>query len=315
MRHIRLLVLLWWALIPILLFASRREQMGRSIDEFDGEKGKKEYSFEVGAQIGTGYYIGDANSIPFVQPRYVIGAQLRYKMNNQRFAFQFKLQQACVAYEYAVKNTAAEWAEEITNPFAEQVLPQIGGGDFMEVNPPICYQMPVWAADVVCEFNFFKFGSPSYDYRIKTFTPYVFLGLGGSISNKEAIPATEEIIPQVKRMNAFVYVPLGVGVKWKFADRWQLQAAWQHQIYFSDNVDGYLPNIDFTKPKDPSVKPEYPTQSKLNNLDGINGLNILNNDLTSTLTIGVVFEFGEQRYENYRQEKYGISARIRRGEY
>jgi hypothetical protein len=78
MRHIRLLVLLWWALIPILLFASRREQMGRSIDEFDGEKGKKEYSFEVGAQIGTGYYIGDANSIPFVQPRYVIGAQLRY---------------------------------------------------------------------------------------------------------------------------------------------------------------------------------------------------------------------------------------------
>ena len=97
-----MLVLLWVILTPVLLSASTQEQMSKSIDEFNAQKGKKEYSFDAGLQVGAGYYIGDANSIPFVQPRYVIGAQVRYKMTNQRLALQFKMQRTCVAYNYTV---------------------------------------------------------------------------------------------------------------------------------------------------------------------------------------------------------------------
>ena len=70
----------------------------------------------------------------------------------------------------------------------------------------------------------------------------------------------------------YLYIPLGIGVKWMFAERWQLQAVWQHQIYVQngDGLEG-LP--------------------QLNNSHNLNGINIMNNDLVSSLTIGVVFEF------------------------
>ena len=101
-KHIRLLLLLWVVLTPALLSASKQEQMSKSVDEFGSQKGQKEYSFDAGLQLGAGYYIGDANSIPFVQPRYVLGAQFRYKMSNQRLALQCKVQRTCVAYNYTV---------------------------------------------------------------------------------------------------------------------------------------------------------------------------------------------------------------------
>jgi opacity protein-like surface antigen len=286
-KHIRLLVLLWVILTPVLLSASTQEQMSKSIDEFNAQKGKKEYSFDAGLQVGAGYYIGDANSIPFVQPRYVIGAQVRYKMTNQRLALQFKMQRTCVAYDYTMQEST------------EQPL------------QPTIYQNPMWNADLVCEFNFFKFGSPSYDYRVKTVTPYIFLGVGGSVSNKAAMLMTEESIPMIdlKKMNVSVYVPVGIGLKWKVADRWQVQVAWQHQIYFSDNVEGYLPNIDFSG----DDKITEMTHGVLNNSHDLNGWNILNNDLTSTLTIGIAYEFGDQRYKKYLNEKSAVSVRIKRG--
>ena len=57
-----------------------------------------------------------------------------------------------------------------------------------------------------------------------------------------------------------------------FAERWQLQAAWQHQVYVNKG--------DILEGKD-----------LLSDSHELNGNNIMNNDLTSSLTIGVVFEF------------------------
>lgn len=286
-----MLVLLWVALTPALLFASQQEEMEKSIDEFDDQKGNKEYSYDAGLQIGTGYYIGDANKIPFVQSRYAVGAQFRYKFNNQRFAIQFKMQRTCLAYSYAME-------EPVDQPIEQPVV-------------PIMYQNPMWTADLVCEFNFFKFGSPSFDYRVKTITPYLFLGIGGSASNKLAAVMAANPFPTLnfKAIEVAVYVPVGIGFKWKFADCWQLQVAWQHQVYLSDNVEGYLPNIDYTE----DDKLTEITHGVLDNSHDLNGFNILNNDLTSSLTVGIVYEFGEQKYKKYLNERSAVSARIRRG--
>lgn len=310
-KHIRLLVLLWVILTPVLLCASRKEQMAKSIDEFENKKENKEYNFDVGLLLGTGYYMGDACQTPFVQPRYVLGAQIRYKPNNRRFALQLKAQRSCLAYSYAPK-TATGIAEEHTTPFVPLVFtPGNRFVQFMVAEPPVLYQIPIWSADMVCEFNFFQFGSPSYDYRVKTYTPYLFLGIGGSLSNKQAMIADAVAIPMVKRnrINVSAYVPVGIGVKWKFANRWQLQVAWQHQIYLSDNLEGYIQGIDFTESED-LLKLEH---GVLNDTHDLNGFNILNNDITSTLTIGISYEFGDQRYRKYLNEKSGVSARIKRG--
>ena len=71
-------------------------------------------------------------------------------------------------------------------------------------------------------------------------------------------------------------MPLGFGLKWKFHERWQLQAAWQHQVYLinGDGLEGVA------ELKDP---------------DNLNGTNILNNDYVSTMTIGVVYEFAPKK--------------------
>ena len=122
--------------------------------------------------------------------------------------------------------------------------------------------------DVVGEFNFFRFGVRQYDTRIKPITPYIGVGIGIGMC-MEPNWAWRGYSPVVQ-----VYVPFVVGVKWKIADRWQLQAAWQHNVYFADNLEG----ID-----------------AVNNAHNLNGSNFLNNDVTSQLTVGIVFEFAQDR--------------------
>jgi len=73
-----------------------------------------------------------------------------------------------------------------------------------------------------------------------------------------------------ERFTAAGYMPLGVGFKWKFYDCVGLNIAWQHNIYFSDDLEA---------------------QSTLNDKHHLNGWNWMNCDLTGMFTVGLVFEF------------------------
>lgn len=115
--------------------------------------------------------------------------------------------------------------------------------------------------DVMAEFNFFRFGGREYDQRVKPITPYIFLGVGMSLYD-------------LHFQTVGAYLPVGLGLKWKFADRWGLNLAWQHNIYFADNLES-TPN--------------------LSNTYSLNGWNIMNNDITSQLTLGIVFEFAKEK--------------------
>ncbi|MBR1808495.1 MAG: outer membrane beta-barrel protein [Paludibacteraceae bacterium] len=117
--------------------------------------------------------------------------------------------------------------------------------------------------DVVAEFNFFRFGQKQYDTRIKPITPYIFLGVGMGLYN------------DYSKVGA--YLPFGFGMKWKFSPRWGLNIAWQHQLFFADNLENN------------ELYNNYPNGYRMN------GSNILKNDLTSTLTLGIVFEFAKQK--------------------
>ena len=204
------------------------------------------FNLDIGVQAGTGYYVGECARVfesdkqlnSFANLSEVLGAQLRYKID-QRWSIQIKGQWQRIMYKY------------------------------MDVE----YHNPMWSIDMTAEYNFFRFGMHPYDLRVKPITPFVFIGIGTSLVSEYASRIDESLALSRTRYNLpNVYVPLGIGVKWMFAERWQLQAAWQHQVYVhkGDILEG---------------------RDLLNDSHRLNGNNIMNNDLTSSITIGLVFEF------------------------
>ena len=239
-----------------------------------------EYMCEVGVQLGCGYYVGDASKMIFNNTREVYGGHFRYNFD-KRWAMQVKAQRQRIAFAYAPPAT-----DKVPNPMMQR------------------FQNPMWHMDASAEFNFFQFGLHDYNLNIKPFTPYISLGVGITMCNKVATPYStnswsypavqlkkDESEPGIT-MGGF-YIPVGIGLKWKFMPRWQLQACWQHQIYFADNIEGYLSGYD----KEGVINNNRP--GILNNSHDLNGMNIFNNDLTSTLTIGIVFEFGRNERPCY----------------
>jgi len=194
------------------------------------------YLCEIGLQGGCGYYVGDATPHIFMNPREAYGIHFRYKFT-KRWAIQAKVSgQRIVGDQYTIKGEklGTQWSNRLYN------------------------------ADVVAEFNFFRFGeSNQNDKRIKPYTPYIFAGLGVGVYNDITAEG-------VKKMTAAGYLPVGVGFKWKFHDCVGLNVAWQHNIYFSDDLEA---------------------QDALNDKHHLNGWNWMNCDLTGMFTVGLVFEF------------------------
>lgn len=228
----------------------------------------REYRCELGLQGGVGYYVGDATEYVFQDVRGAYGLQFRYKFD-QRWAIQVK-----------------------------GMMHHIQGAMNKEITPPDAMQPKQWGtrmvnADVMGEFNFFRFGQKQYDRRVKQLTPFIGVGVGASVCLKEDwtwrkydknffnnpiyvyIPFVVGLIADDEDFfnnPICVYIPFVVGLKWKIAERWQLQVAWQHNVYFADNLEG---------------------RTEFCNSHNLNGSNLLNNDVTSQLTVGIVFEFDQ----------------------
>lgn len=131
------------------------------------------------------------------------------------------------------------------------------------------FENRLYNIDVVGEFNFLRFGSAkNYDTRIKPYTPYIFLGIGTGINW-----ADDQIGKSAPRWSS-VYIPLGIGFKWKFAERCGLNIAWQHNIYCGDGLEG---------------------KDELDNTNKLNGWNIMNMDVSGMFTVGIVVEFNQQK--------------------
>jgi len=217
---------------------------------------QRPYTCELGLQAGVGYYVGDATRHIFSNPREAYGLIFRYKFN-QRWAIQTKAS-----------------GQRIT------------GKDKIWQIPPAAddkwWVTQAVSLDVMAEFNFFRFGDKNEnDSRIKPWTPYIFIGVGGSMFVRRARLATDEkkIDKRGKEIeytiiNASGYIPLGIGLKWKFSKHCGLNIAWQHNLYFTDNIEAMW---------------------ALNNTHKLNGWNWLNCDLTGQLTVGVVVEFMPQK--------------------
>ncbi|MBR6018106.1 MAG: hypothetical protein IK073_05750 [Paludibacteraceae bacterium] len=206
------------------------------------------YLCELGLQAGCGYYVGDAAPHIFMHPREAYGLHFRYKFT-PRWALQVKgLSQRITGWDYDedMNRQNTRWENQLVN------------------------------IDVMGEFNFFRFGGVVYDQRVKQLSPYIFLGIGATLYGGEN--SSGEYKP-MSRVTA--YVPLGIGLKWKFSPRVGLNLAWQHNIYFTDGLEG---------------------RETLSDLHELNGSNWFNCDLTGQLTLGMVFEFGKETHHCVRCE-------------
>ena len=192
------------------------------------------YLCEIGLQGGAGYYVGDAAPHIFMNVREAYGLHFRYKFT-KRWAVQVKAAgQRITGNEYTIRGEKLDsrWENRMVN------------------------------VDVMAEFNFFRFGTMNkYDKRIKSYTPYIFLGIGAGIYG---LGDTQ--------VHATAYVPLGIGFKWKFSEHCGLNIAWQHNIYMADNLE---------------------CRDALDNKHQLNGWNWMNCDVTGMATVGIVFEFAK----------------------
>ena len=160
-----------------------------------------EYKLELGGGIGMASYQGDFNSSPFknLQPMFTVLAKYRF---DPRRALALN-----VSYGQ-LKGSSKD---------AKTYYPMTNVYDFKSNVADVGLRL---------EYNFWPFGT-GFEYRgAKRLTPYVAIGLGMTIAKAEGKSATG------------VNMPIGVGVKYKLADRLNLAAEWAMHITTNDKLDG-----------------------------------------------------------------------------
>jgi hypothetical protein len=118
------------------------------------------------------------------------------------------------------------------------------------------------------EFNFFDLEKNPNRRFSRIFSPYIFVGVG-AMHYFYAEECATQACPQVN-----LSIPFGVGVKVKLGNRWNLNAQFSNRLLLADNLEGI---------------PVF------NDPHGLNGSNFLNNDVLSTLTIGITFDIWRRK--------------------
>ena len=194
----------------------------------------QDYKYEIGVEAGMSSYWGDANQTSIIyKPGFTGGAIFRYVIN-YRWAIRANLSAAMLA-----GNTAD----------FDNVLP--GGAEHQ-------FSTTLFDAGCRAEFNFLNYGIGQAYKNTSRFSPYITAGIGFCAGFPEG-------------NNFFsVNIPLGVGGKYKVAERWNLGVEFVMHKTFGDRVDGW------------ELKDPYQIPSSA----------LKNTDWFSTLVFTVTYDFG-----------------------
>lgn len=195
---------------------------------------ESKYRFDIGAGIGMSGYLGDTNnSNPFKHPGIAAGASFRYIID-ARWAIATRLNAVSVSGN---------------------------SSDFDIVYPDgQTYQFKSWIYDlgVRGEFNFFSYGMGETYKKMRRWSPFLSLGIGACMSTADG-------------KNAFALdIPMGLGIKYKLAERLNLGLEFSMHKVFGDKID--------------NIKDPYKINSSF----------IKNTDWFSTIMLSISYEFGER---------------------
>ena len=170
-------------------------QMNAQIDD--------EYRMEVGVGTGLVGYLGDYNSniTKCLQPS---GALVLRRNFNPYMGL--KLTGTVGKLKGSYKDEKTYYPENTEYSFSRSI-----------VDVSVSY-----------EYNFWPYGT-GFDYRgAQRFTPYIYIGLGGTYVTGDS-------------NNTFAMnIPLGLGVKYKIAERLNLGLEWGIHFAMSDKLDGVV---------------------------------------------------------------------------
>lgn len=160
------------------------------------------YLMEIGGGVGLTGYLGDFNSslTKNMQP----AVALVYRRNLSPW-YGLKLDAAYTQLKGSYKN------EETFYP---------------DYDKEFSFKRSMADMNLTFEYNFWPYGTGN-DYRgAQRITPFIFLGLGATVAFGEG--------KSVVTAN----MPLGIGVKYKIADRVNLGVEWGMHFSLSDKLDG-----------------------------------------------------------------------------
>lgn len=161
----------------------------------------QEYLYEIGAAGGIGAYVGDISSNPFHKPGGAYGVLFRQHIN-YRWALKYNLSMT------RVKGST----EGLSNVFPG--------------NAQFSFSRPVMDFGAEAEFNFFHYGMGESYKGTRRFTPYIVTGLGFTA------------VPRKGDGYFSLHIPMGVGLKYKMARRWNLCVEFTMRKTLGDKLDG-----------------------------------------------------------------------------
>jgi hypothetical protein len=174
-----------------------------------------EYKYEVGGMLGGSFYLGDANTNRlYKNTNFGGGAFLRYNIN-PRMSLKFDLAAGGISGDATKGENYIPDASDMT----------------------LVFDNTVWDVGCQYEISFWGYGTGRGYKGTKRLVPYLQLGMGFTYCN-----------------NLSMNIPLGLGVKYKIAERWNVGIDWSMRFAFSDKLDGivdpYRINSGFLKNKD-----------------------------------------------------------------
>jgi len=201
------------------------------------EAQENEYRMEAGGMLGSSFYMGDANtSVPFKNLHFAGGAMARYIIN-PHMALKANLTMGKIS-----GNT-----ENFDNKYPE--------------NKQVSFSRNIFDLGTQFEYNFWGYGIGQEYKGYRRFTPYILGGMGFTFA-----PAPAKDVFTVN-------FPIGVGVKYKIAQRLNIGCEITMRFSLSDNLD--VTNKDGLILSDPY---------------GIKGMGVKNKDSYSFTTVFVTYD-------------------------
>lgn len=169
-----------------------------------------EYKMDFGAGLGTCFYMGDANDVPFAHMSIMTGLTVR-RILNQRMAVKANL-----AYGNVRGNSDGYF------------IPTDAGSQTAAGGVPTSVSFSRGVVDLGAQFemNFWGFGMGKSYKGDKRCTPYILAGLGMTLAVGGGVSA-----------NPALNIPVGVGVKYKIKPRLNVGAEWTFRFTTTDRLD------------------------------------------------------------------------------
>ncbi len=197
---------------------------------------QEDYRFDIGAGLGMTGYLGDANTANlWSEPGWDFEALFRY-IANPRWAFKTN---------FYAGNLRGD-SSKMTNVFP-------GGETFS-------FSTTFYELGEMVEFNFFNYGIGETYRKLKRISPYIAAGIGMTVWSIDG------------KTGAAFNIPLGVGLKYKLSQRWNIGFEFLMKKTFSDRLDGE------------QLKDPY----------GIKSSFMKNTDWYSTMSLTISYEFSKR---------------------